>query len=261
MAGIFGTLVGLGGAFIVIPVLRIAFGVAPALTAGISLVMVLANGISGSIGYLRQRRVDWRLALLIVSTGVPTSIVGALVVQRVSHAGFDLLYGAMLILLFFNVMRRRRESLMATPPVSDVTGMKERVLIDAGGTKFRYFYNAKLTLAAGLFMGFVSSFFGIGGGVVFMTLAIAKFRMPVHIIAATSTVAMLLTAPVGVATHAMAGDIEWSFALPLACGGLIGGQIGPQIGKRLSTPQLLTALAYAMLIAAVALAARHLFPA
>jgi len=223
--------------------------------------MVLANGISGSIGYLRQRRADWRLALLIVSTGVPTSILGAIVVQRVSHAGFDLLYGAMLIFLFINVMRRRSESLKGAPPAADFAGMKEHTLVDADGTKFVYFYNARFTLAAGLFMGFISSFFGIGGGVVFMMLAIAKFRMPVHVVTATSTVAMLLTAPVGVATHALAHDIDWSFAVPLACGGLIGGQIGPLIGKRLSTPQLLGALGYAMLIAAIALVARHLFPA
>ncbi len=261
MAGAFGTLVGLGGAFIVIPVLRLAFGVPPALTAGISLVMVLANGVSGSIGYLRQRRADWRLALLIASTGVPTSIAGAILVQRVSHTGFDLLYGAMLIFLFVNVMRRRMESKLAVQPVQNVTGMTERRLVDAEGTEFRYFYSARLTLVAGLFMGFVSSFFGIGGGIVFMMLAIAKFRMPAHLITATSTVAMLLTAPVGVLTHALARDIDWSFAVPLACGGLVGGQLGPLIGKRLSTPQLLGALGYAMLIAALALAARHLFPA
>ena len=61
-AGILGSLIGLGGGFVVIPVLRLAYGVSPALTAGASLVMVLANAISGSIAYLRQGRVDVGLA-------------------------------------------------------------------------------------------------------------------------------------------------------------------------------------------------------
>ncbi|MBD5654725.1 MAG: sulfite exporter TauE/SafE family protein, partial [Candidatus Eremiobacteraeota bacterium] len=101
-------------------------------------------------------------------------------------------------------------------------------------------------------------FFGIGGGIIFVMVFIATFRMPPHVVTATSTLAILLTSPAGVIAHAYARDIDWAFALPLAGGGLIGGQIGPRIARRLSSPRLLTVLAGTVLLAALALIVKHL---
>jgi uncharacterized membrane protein YfcA len=72
---------------------------------------------------------------------------------------------------------------------------------------------------------------------------------------------MLFISPVGVLTHWFEGNVDLAFALPLAAGGLVGGQFGPRIARRLSSPQLLTVLAFAVLITALTLLARHLrFP-
>ena len=81
--------------------------------------------------------------------------------------------------------------------------------------------------------------------------------MPPHITSATSTVAILFTAPVGVAAHQLQGDIDWSFAIPLAVGGLVGGQIGPRIARRMTPRQVLLVLALSLLGAALALALKH----
>ncbi|MBC5810023.1 MAG: sulfite exporter TauE/SafE family protein, partial [Candidatus Eremiobacteraeota bacterium] len=252
-----GTLVGLGGAFVVIPVLRLVFGLPPAETAGISLVMVLANGISGSFGYLRQGRADVRMAALTAVTGIPASILGTLLVQRVSLAGFDLLLGTMQVAFFFNIMRRRNRT-DARPPKFQLRGLRERVLVDARGDIFTYSWSSPLTLAIGVVIGLATTFFGIGGGVIFALSAMTFLRMPAHVATATAILAMLLTAPVGVASHVVAGDVNWLYAAPLAAGGILGGQFGPKIAQRLTAPQLLTVLAYAMLGAALALALKHL---
>jgi uncharacterized membrane protein YfcA len=255
-AGILGSLIGLGGGFVVIPVLRLAYGVSPALTAGASLVMVLANAISGSIAYLRQGRVDVGLALLVAVTGVPACIAGALAVRHVSIAGFDTVYAALLLFFVIDIMRRRRSQ---APPSWRVPGLRERTLVDARGETFRYSWSPALVLLSGVAIGFIASFFGIGGGIVFLIVFIAVFAMPAHIVTATSLAAMLFIAPVGVATDWLAGNIDLSFALPLALGGLAGGQLGPQIARRLSSPQLLTVLAFAVLATALSLISRHVF--
>lgn len=254
-----GTLVGLGGAFVVIPVLRLFFALSPAVTAGVSLFMVLANGISGSYAYLRQGRADVRIALWTSVTAIPFSILGTILVRRASVASFDLLYGAMLVYFFFDIMRRRNAS---ADPASGflIGGARPRTLVDARGETFEYHMSVPLALACGVVIGLASTFFGIGGGVIFVLTSIALLRMPAHVATATAIVTMLLTAPVGVASHIVAGDVNWMFALPLAAGGIIGGQVGPRIARRLTTPQLLTVLAYALLFAALALAARHLIP-
>jgi len=255
LAGVLGTIVGLGGGFVVIPALRIAYNVAPATTAGVSLVMVLANSISGSVAYFRQRRADARIALLIAATGIPASLLGTYLVRRVSFAGFDLLFGALLVYFFIDIMRRRaRKERLGIP----VAGLHERRLTDAYGQEFSYLSSTPLVLATGLAFGFASSFFGIGGGIIFVMVFIGVFRMPPHVVTATSTLAILLTAPVGVLSHAYAHDVDWSYALPLAAGGLAGGQIGPPIARRLSSPRLLTVIASTILLAALALVLKHL---
>jgi uncharacterized membrane protein YfcA len=225
------------------------------MTAGASLVIVLANGISGSIAYLRQGRADVRLALLVAVTGVPACVAGALAVRHVTFAGFDTIYAAMLLLFFIDIMRRRNA---AAPPRLRVPGLRERTLVDARGEVFRYAWSPALVLVSGVAIGFIASFFGIGGGIVFLIVFIAVFAMPAHVVTATSMLAMLFIAPVGVATHWLEGNIDPSFAIPLAIGGFAGGQFGPLIARRLSSPQLLTVLAFAVLATALSLIGRHL---
>jgi uncharacterized membrane protein YfcA len=254
--GVLGTLVGLGGGFVVLPVLRVAYGIAPATASGITLVMVLANAISGSFAYLRQRRADVRTAGLIAVTGIPASVLGTYLVGRVSFAGFDYLYGALLVTFFIYLVGRDRGR--EGPPATLPRGFRERRLVDAYGEEFGYLTNTPLVLLCGAAVGLQSSFFGVGGGIIFLMVFIALFRMPAHIVTATSTVAILLTAPAGVLAHAYARDIDWALAVPLAAGGLVGGQLGPRLARRMSSPRLLTALAAMLLIAALALVVKHL---
>jgi uncharacterized membrane protein YfcA len=146
------------------------------------------------------------------------------------------------------------------PPRFPLSAADEHVLEDRHGQVFRYRWNVPVALACGIGVGFISSFFGIGGGIIFVIFFISLLGMPPHIVTATSMVAMLLTIPVGLAAHWLEGNIDWAFALPLAAGGLVGGQLGPQIARRISSRRLTLTIAYSVLLAAASLIARHLFP-
>jgi len=246
----------LSGAFVTIPVLRLAFGFPPALTAGVSLVIAFANSVSGSLTYIRHRRADIKLALIVASTGIPSSILGALVVRHVGARGYDFLYAGILVLFFVDVVRRTKGE---SPPRIALPIGDERVLEDRYGHVFRYRWNVPIALLCGVGVGFISSFFGIGGGIIFVIFFISLLGMPPHIVTATSMVVMLLTTPVGVAVHWLEGNIDWPYALPLAAGGLVGGQLGPRIARRISSSRLTLVIAYSVLLAAVALVGRHLF--
>jgi uncharacterized membrane protein YfcA len=250
----------LSGAFVTIPVLRLAFGFPPALTAGVSLVIAFGNSVSGAIAYLRDGRVDVKLAVIVAASGIPASIVGAIVVQHVPARGFDFLYAALLIFFFVDVVRRTNRPAGEVQHVVKLPGTHERVLEDRHGNVFRYRWNVPIALACGIGVGFVSSFFGIGGGIIFVIFFISLLGMPPHIVTATSMLAMLLTTPVGVAAHWMEGNIDWQFALPLAAGGLVGGQLGPRIARRISSKRLTLTIAYSVLLAALLLIIKHVFP-
>jgi uncharacterized membrane protein YfcA len=237
-ASMFGSLVGMGGGFVIIPVLRIAFGVSPAVAAGTSLVMVLANTATATVGYLRDGRVDLRLAFPFALGAVPGSIAGALAVRRFSPQAFDIAYGCVLVALALLVIRRR--------------SIESRELHE------RTFAHIPLYgVACGVGIGFFSSLFGIGGGVVTIPLLLVAARMPPHVVTATTAFVVTATAPIGVLTHALGGDVDWPATVPLILGGVVGGSLGPRIARRVSSPRLITLLAVAFIAAACALALRH----
>jgi uncharacterized membrane protein YfcA len=200
--------------------------------------MVVANTAAATFGYVRNRVVDMELAFPISLGAVPGSIAGVFAVKRFSPTGFDVAYGAVLIVLAVLVIRRR--SVESRP-------REER----------SFAHDPRVGVLAGLGVGFFSSLFGIGGGVVMIPLLLIAARMPPHIVTATSAFVITLTAPVGVVTHALGHDVDWVFTAPLVLGGIVGGSIGPVIAKRVSSPALVTLLAVALVCAALGLALRH----
>jgi uncharacterized membrane protein YfcA len=231
--------VGLGGGFVVVPVLRIALGIAPMTVAGTSLLFVLANVASSAVGYLRQKRVDLALAAPLALGAIPGSIAGVAAVKNVNETWFDSVYALLLIVLAILVMRRR---------AIESRAVGERT----------FAHRAVVAVPAGAILGALSSMFGIGGGIVMIPLFLIAARMPPHVVAATTSVIVALTAPVGVVAHAFAGDIDWNAAVPLVIGGLAGGAVAPAVAKRVSSPRLITLLACGLVAAAAGLALRHL---
>lgn len=238
VASVFGSLAGLGGGFVIIPLLRIAFDVPPAEVAGTSLIFVLANTAASSVGYVRDGKADLRLAGWMTAGAVPASVLGVLAVHRVSGPGFDFTYAFVLAAIALLVLRRR-----STPSR------------EHGERTFAHDW--RVGLAAGFAIGFLSSLFGIGGGLVTIPLLLIAARMPPHVVTATSAFVIMTTAPVGVLAHALAGDVDWQLTLPLVVGGLIGGALAPPLARRISSPRLLTILASALLFAAVSMIVRH----
>jgi hypothetical protein len=165
-----------------------------------------------------------------------------------------LLYSALLIYVATAAVRRSRAARAGLRSRRNNRG--GRVLRDASGTEYRYRENVPFLLLVGAVMGFTSSFFGIGGGTIVIP-ALMAFDVPAHIVSATSQFAIALTSPIGVIAHQLSADIDWSIAVPLAAGGLVGGQIGPSIAKRLTSAQLLVTLAVTLVIAALSLILKH----
>lgn len=237
---VFGSLVGLGGAFVVIPVLRIAFGIPPSGTAGTALLLVFANTATSTIGYLRHGRVDVKLAIPLTIGAIPAAIAGVFAVRHVTPSSFDIIYGSVLIVNALLVIRRRSVA-------SRLEG--ERT----------FAHDPRVGVLAGIAIGFSSSFFGIGAGLVLVPLLLIAARMPPHVVAATSALVITTTSPVGIVTHLLSGDIDWPLAIPLIAGGVAGGAFAPSIAKRISSPRLITLLAIALVAAALSLALRHVF--
>jgi uncharacterized protein len=177
--------------------------------------------------------------MLLAIGAIPGSILGVAAVHRVTVAEFDTIYGVLLVFLAIATLRRR--------------GVVSR----APGEK-TFLHLAWYAIPAGFVMGVASSLFGVGGGIIVVPLMLIAARMPPHIAAATSSFVILLSAPVGIITHIVAGDAQWQLVAPLVLGGLVGGSIGPSIARRISSPTLINLLVAAFIMAALGLVLKHL---
>ncbi len=245
--GTFGTLVGAGGGFILTPVLLVLYPTSSAATiTSISLVVVFFNALSGSIAYARQRRIDYRSGIAFAAATVPGSVIGALVVGFAPRRLFDALTGLLLAAAAAILIR---EPSAAAKPRGKVRG-SPRCISDRGGTVYTYTVNVRRGVLFSIAVGFVSSFLGIGGGIIHVPLMVTALGFPVHVATATSHFVLANMAAVGSITHiatgAFSNGVGVRRALALSVGVVFGAQIGALISRRIRGPVIQALLAVAV---------------
>ncbi len=243
-ASVFGSMVGLGGGFVLVPILRIFLGFSPADAAGTSLVLIVANSASGAVTYLLQRRVHLKIGLLIAAGGLPGGVLGAIASVHISPKLFDTILAVLLVAVAVDMAwnaERRMAGRVEHHRVAKIKGMSYRA-----------------ALGLGFVVGIFSSLFGLGGGILLVPTFLYFSELPAHAISATSHFAILLTSPVGLVVHLWQRDIVARDVVPLVAGGLLGGPIGARLSLRLKSPQLLMIVAVALITAAVTLVWRQL---
>ncbi|MEM0381862.1 MAG: sulfite exporter TauE/SafE family protein [Nitrososphaerota archaeon] len=242
-----GTLLGIGGGFIVVPVLLSFYNFAPGNAAGTSLLVVLMNAISGTAAYLRQRRVDLRMGLGFTLGTIPGSALGSISTTLVSGGSFRTYFALMLIFTALYMVFRHR-------PHSGGSGLlkngQNRRLVDQTGREHLYIFNPYLAVISSLLAGFIAGFFGVGGGIVHVPIMIILFGVPAHIATATSHFILTLTAASGIATHALLGHIEPLTGGIIAAGALLGAQIGAKVSARVAGRAI--ELLFAVMLIAIA---------
>ena len=96
--GTFGTLIGAGGGFLLLPILAVLYPDAPPqLLTSISLAVVFFNVLSGSAAYARQGRIDFVAGNVFALASIPGAIAGAIVVRYVPRGTFDIIFAVMLL--------------------------------------------------------------------------------------------------------------------------------------------------------------------
>ncbi|MFN2464768.1 MAG: sulfite exporter TauE/SafE family protein [Candidatus Dormibacteria bacterium] len=253
--GAYGTLIGAGGGFVLVPVLLLIYPTeTPTQLTAVSLAAVFANASSGSVAYLRARRVDTRSALMFAVATLPGAVLGALSVQALSRGAFNVIFGAVLTALSLLLLGNpeRRLQIEAVFPSNE-----RREIIDAEGTTYRYTYNLPLGLAVSVAVGFLSSLLGIGGGIIHVPFMAQVLGFPTHVATATSHAVLAVMAGAGTATHVFQGAFGGIVyrTLFLGAGVVVGAQVGARLSERVRATWLLRLLALALLVVGLRLLA------
>jgi len=247
--GAYGTLVGAGGGFVLVPVLLLVYPhETPAQLTSISLAVVFFNAISGSAAYARLKRIDYHTGLIFAAASIPGSIGGALFVGIVPRRAFDGMFGLILLCLAAYTVWAAGRPVTIRPPLRG-RGVITRVMPGEAGEMHQYSYHLWQGIAYSSAVGFFASLLGIGGGVVHVPVMIALLRFPVHVAVATSHFVLAIVSASGTATHLWNGDLaggDLVRVLLLAIGVVPGAQVGAQLTRRFKGPAIVRFLAVAL---------------
>ncbi len=252
VVGAFGTLIGAGGGFILMPILLLAYpGTDAATLTAISLAVVFFNATSGTYSYARMRRVDFKSGLLFLLLGVPGSITGAYAIhlvprERSTWPSACFCLSAELSFLY------APSSGDEPKPWLRVTF--RRTLIDAEGMQHVYAYNLALGMTLSFAVGMASSMLGIGGGIIHVPAMVHLLDFPVHIATATSHFILMVMSLTATVMHVIDGALGWAElprALAIAAGAVVGAQIGARLSKRIHGRWIMRSLAAALALVGV----------
>jgi len=247
--GTYGTVVGAGGGFVLVPALLILYpDFEPEEVTAISLGVVFLSAVSGAAGYARQRWIDYRTGLLFAAASAPGVVAGALLVQFVPERLFTGLFGVMLLGVAVVSLWGRP---VAIREPARGGGIIRRVVTDAEGRQYIYAYRIWQGLTLSLGIGVVSSLFGIGGGVIHVPAMIMLLHIPVPFAVATSLFVLAFmsggVSVIHLATGTLGGDEAVKIAA-LALGAVPGAQLGTYLAQRIEGRSVLVLLASTIVV-------------
>ncbi|OYT39395.1 MAG: hypothetical protein B6U89_04215 [Desulfurococcales archaeon ex4484_58] len=229
LASLVGSMTGFGGGFIVIPTLYY-LGLEPHLVVSSSKFMVFINSSVSSSKYMREEKFSYKLYLVIVIPMIMTAYIGAYLVAVLSSKTLSLIIGLILLIGAIKILlpTHSRES----------TGFKI--------TRNKYI----VAFLSGTLSGLVAGVSGLGGGVVNMPIFLHILKLDPHSAVALSMACIMPSSLISVIRHYIDKIIDWTIALPLSIGSVIGGFVGPRIALRLSREKLKRIIGIVMIIAA-----------
>lgn len=258
--GTCGTLIGAGGGFLLVPLLLLTRpDLPPEIVTGISLSIVAANAISGTLAYAKTGRIDYKAGLIFAAFTIPGSIIGVFLTNYIPKKTFDFIFGVLLLVLsvylFIKNKKRKNTETGTTAPVRTGGSWKHNTLMDKDGQQFTYNYNQNLGILISFLVGFISPLLGIGGGIIHVPAMAQWLNFPVYIATATSHFMLAIMSVISVGVHFFSGDYArpdvQHLMLWLAVGVIPGAQLGAYLSHRISTMAIIKTLALCLALVAL----------
>ncbi|WP_018921864.1 sulfite exporter TauE/SafE family protein [Salsuginibacillus kocurii] len=254
-AGMLGSLLGLGGGIIIVPALmmlraytELLSGITPQLAVGVSLVIMVFTGLSSTLAYIKQKKVDFIAAWIFFAGSGPGALIGVYLNQGLEVEPFLIYFGLFMIVVSFVLLIRH----LLRPLKVSKNGIR-RSYINTLNEHVEYGFSPVIGIAIAFFVGMLSGLFGIGGGSLMVPAMILLFGFPPHLAVATSMFMILLSAIVSSVSHIILGNVEWLYVLALVPGAWFGAKLGAIINEQLKSDKLIFLLRIFLIIAGIRL--------
>jgi uncharacterized protein len=248
-AGLFGSLLGLGGGTLIVPLLTLAFGLPLRDAVGVSLVAVIVTSSASASVFLQRHAANLRLGMSLELFTAFGAIVGGIVAFALDVRLLAGLFAALLVYVGLSMVLRRQaqpadgEAVVAAAdddPPGDGAALVDGAAADRGpdvaarlsGPGYRI-HGLRAGVAGSLFAGVVSALLGIGGGTVKVPLMHLAMGVPLRVATATSNLMMGVTASASAVIYLLRGGIDPYVAGPTAIGVFVGASIGSRVVHRI----------------------------
>ncbi|HYB77742.1 MAG TPA: sulfite exporter TauE/SafE family protein [Thermoplasmata archaeon] len=237
IAGLVGSLTGLGGGVVMIPLLVVLFATSVPVAIGTGVVTILATSSATGAVYVRDHLSDIRIGMFLEIATVPGALIGATATVFLTHANLAsallIAFGCVLLATIPLTLARRNVEI---PPAVPSDHVAQR--LGLGGEYHDQFlhrdvpYEAARTrpaLAVMFSAGVVSGMFGIGAGVLKVLALERSLNLPMKVATATSNFMIGVTAAAGAGVLLAAGYVNPVIAAPVAIGTAAGAYFGSQV--------------------------------
>jgi uncharacterized membrane protein YfcA len=266
VAGIFGSLLGLGGGILIVPFLTLAFGLPVREAVGVSLVSVIVTSGASAAVYLERRVANLRLGMVLELFTAAGAVIGGAIAFLLDERLLAGLFTALLVYVAVTMVRRPErpatEVLAATATVEAApepgggAGPSLATLAASlSGPDYRVHRLGVGTIGA-VVAGVLSAILGIGGGLVKVPVMHLIMSVPLRVATATSNLMIGITASTSAIVYLLRGGIDPFVAGPTALGVFLGATIGSRTAHRVDVRALRLLFVVVLLYTALQMALR-----
>ena len=251
-AGLLGSLTGLGGGVIVIPLLTLAFGIDFHYAIGAALVASIATSSGSASAYVKEGLTNIRLGMFLEIATSVGAVLGAAAALWMPTNAIAIIFGAVLLLTVAMQFRQKTDYI----GVKGSNLAKKLKLFGSYPTKDGTVQSYELTNVSGGFSvmvlaGALSGLLGIGSGVLKVLAMDSCMKVPFKVCTTTSNFMIGVTAVTSAVVYLQRGYIEPGIAFPIMVGVLAGAMSGAKLLKHLDVRVLRKIFAVAILLVAL----------
>jgi uncharacterized protein len=239
VAGFLGSLTGLGGGVVLVPLLTIFFHVDLRYAIGASLVSVIATSSGSAAAYVKEGFSNIRIGMFLEIATTLGALFGAYLTAKVSGNAIAIIFGTVLMYSAYVSRRTRARTDVEQPPDPLATKLKMNgTFPDTSGIRNYNVYHVPAGFGVMWIAGALSGLLGIGSGALKVVAMDQAMKIPFKVSTTTSNFMIGVTAAASAGVYLSRGYIDPSLAMPVMIGVLIGSLMGTRVLVKTQTKSL-----------------------
>lgn len=251
-AGFVGSLTGLGGGVVIVPLLVLAFGVNIRYAIGASLVSVIATSSGAAAAYVTEGFANVRIAMFLEIATTVGALSGAALATRIPTSGIATVFGVVLLYSAYVSRQPHASELLPSEPDAIAAALRlDSSYPTADGLRTYHVRGVPAGFGLMYLAGTLSGLLGIGSGAVKVLAMDRAMRLPFKVSTTTSNFMIGVTAAASAGVYLRRGYIDPGLAMPVTLGVLLGALVGAHVLGQASTRLLRAIFAWVIVVLAL----------